>query len=118
MMLISASAHAVTRYVSTSGTDSGNCDAMNAPCATISYAKGRSFAGDTILVGRSSIGDGVIEDSAIIDFPLTIEGRRIQLFPNAWVACEGGQCPTVVPPADQPALLIDLPLPGLVEVAH
>ena len=99
---------ATTRYVSKAGTDSGNCTPSSSACATIAYAKSQSFAGDTILLGRSSFDlDGVFTQSATIDFPLTIEGRSITIFPTvAWVPCTGTACPTLTPPAGQNALFI------------
>lgn len=119
LLLLGAATHAATRYVRLGGADTGDCTPSSEACATIAYAKSQSFAGDTILVGRSAFDFGPLTQSATIDFPLTIEGRAITTFPQvSWIACSGDDCPTVVPPADQPALLIDLPSPGLVEVAH
>lgn len=99
---------ATTRYVSLGGTDSGNCASSGNACATIAYAKSQSLAGDTILVGRSSIDlNGVFNQSATIDFPLTIEGRSISFFPSvSWDACSATTCPTITPPAGLNALVI------------
>lgn len=41
---------AATRYVATTGTDSGNCTNINAKCKTINYAGSQAVGGDTILI--------------------------------------------------------------------
>jgi hypothetical protein len=46
-----------TRYVSSSGTDAGDCTA--APCRTIGYAVGQAAAGDVISVGAGSYNETV-----------------------------------------------------------
>ncbi len=106
---VSADPTATTRYVSKAGTDSGSCTPSSNACATIAYAKSQSFAADTILVGRSALDlDGVFNQSATIDFPLTIEGRFISTFPTvSWNACSGTACPTLTPPAGQSALILN-----------
>ena len=49
-----ASAATTTRYVATSGTDSGNCSSAGAPCRTIQYAVNQSVSGDRILVAKGT----------------------------------------------------------------
>ncbi len=49
---------AATRSVTSAGVDSGDCSTT--PCATISYAVGKSSAGDTITVGPGNYRDGVV----------------------------------------------------------
>jgi hypothetical protein len=49
-----ASAVTITRYVSTSGTDTGNCSSSGSPCRTIQYAVNQSTAGDTIKVAAGT----------------------------------------------------------------
>jgi parallel beta-helix repeat protein len=46
-----------TRYVSTSGTDSGDCTAS--PCLTIGYAVGQANAGDTVSVASGTYAESV-----------------------------------------------------------
>ncbi|MBI5033448.1 MAG: hypothetical protein HZB51_23245 [Chloroflexi bacterium] len=44
----------VTRYVATSGADTGNCLSSAVPCRTIQYAVNQSTSGDTILVAQGT----------------------------------------------------------------
>jgi len=44
----------VTRYVSTTGIDNGDCTSPTAPCRTIQYAVNRSTSGDRILVAKGT----------------------------------------------------------------
>ncbi|MBK7455213.1 MAG: hypothetical protein IPJ46_16265 [Anaerolineales bacterium] len=51
----SAGALATTRYVASSGVDSGNCSSAASPCLTIQYAVNQSAAsGDRILVAQGN----------------------------------------------------------------
>ena len=43
-----------TRYVSTTGTDNGDCTSPTAPCRTIQYAVNQSTSGDRILVAKGT----------------------------------------------------------------
>jgi len=43
-----------TRYVSTTGTDNGDCTSPTAPCRTIQYAVNQSASGDRILVAQGT----------------------------------------------------------------
>jgi parallel beta-helix repeat protein len=56
-----------TRYVSTSGADTGNCVASS--CRTISYAVGQANAGDTIAVAS-----GTYEESVAVSKRLSLMG--------------------------------------------
>jgi hypothetical protein len=47
-------ATATTRYVATTGNDSGNCSSVISPCYTIQYAINQSSSGDTILVAQGT----------------------------------------------------------------
>src|SRR3954468_1299773 len=49
-----AQAASIIRYVTTNGTDSGNCDLPGTPCAKIAYALSKSSAGDDIRVGSGT----------------------------------------------------------------
>jgi hypothetical protein len=44
----------ITRYVATSGTDSGNCSSSSTPCRTIQYAVNQTSSGDRILVAQGT----------------------------------------------------------------
>jgi len=61
-------AHAATRYVATTGTDSGNCTVT--ACRTITYAIGQSVAGDTINVAAGTY----TEAGITVNKNLTISG--------------------------------------------
>ena len=61
-----ASAAPSTRYVSSTGSDSGTCLSSVSPCATISYAADQASSGDVIDVS------GTIDDNVSIDTPVTI----------------------------------------------
>jgi parallel beta-helix repeat protein len=50
-------ASSATRFVSTSGTDAGDCTA--APCRTIGYAVGQANAGDTVSIGTGTYAESV-----------------------------------------------------------
>jgi Zn-dependent metalloprotease len=43
-----------SRYIATTGSDSGTCTNSAAPCATINYAIGQAGGGDTILVATGT----------------------------------------------------------------
>ncbi len=43
-----------TLFVTTDGTDSGNCQSVTAPCASIGYALGQAGSGDQIDLGRGA----------------------------------------------------------------
>jgi len=43
---------AITRYVASSGNDTGDCSSAASPCRTIQYAVNEASSGDTILVAQ------------------------------------------------------------------
>lgn len=58
-----------TRYVATTGADSGNCSSPASPCATIQYAHNQATAGDTIQIAA-----GAYVGQAILNRSITLEG--------------------------------------------
>ncbi len=60
-------AAATTRYVSTSGTDSGNCSST--PCKTVNYALSQASPGDTIQVAA-----GTYNQTIDVEKPITLVG--------------------------------------------
>jgi parallel beta-helix repeat protein len=60
---------ATTRYVSTGGSNTGNCAVM--PCRTTSYAVGQAAAGDTV-----SVAPGTYSESVTLSKRLTLVGRN------------------------------------------
>ena len=66
-----AFATGTTRYVATTGTDSGDCSDQNNPCATVGYAVGQASAGDTISIGAGTFDDTDVSTSLS---NLTFEG--------------------------------------------
>ncbi|MHB8134125.1 MAG: hypothetical protein ACYDH1_07860 [Anaerolineaceae bacterium] len=88
---VNAASLPLTRYVSTTGNDIGNCIASTSPCRSIQYAINQSISGDTILVSQgmytynqsndpcpflknSSIGKDGSAVVCIVDKTLTIQG--------------------------------------------
>jgi hypothetical protein len=61
-----ASATTSTLYVSSTGTDTGDCASLSSPCATVSYALSVASSGDTIYAS------GTIDDIVSINTSLTI----------------------------------------------
>lgn len=59
-----------TRYVATTGTDSGKCAKSAAPCRTIEYAVTHAAAGDTIMVAA-----GTYQEVVTISINLTLVGH-------------------------------------------
>lgn len=57
------------RYVSATGTDTGNCGTSGSPCATITYAIGQAASGDVINLAGS-----LTQTSIISKANLTIKG--------------------------------------------
>lgn len=62
-----------TRYVATTGTDSGNCSSPASPCATIQYAHNQAAAGDSIQIAA-----GTYVGQAILNRSITLEGADAQ----------------------------------------
>jgi hypothetical protein len=61
------------RYVSTAGSDTGDCSSSAASCLTINYAIGQAIADDTIFVAVGTYTGGGTE-VALIDRSLTLSG--------------------------------------------
>lgn len=54
LLLFTLDAEAATRYVATTGVDTGNCTDSGSPCATINYAVTQVSDGDTITVASGN----------------------------------------------------------------
>ncbi|MCZ7624561.1 MAG: DUF1565 domain-containing protein [Candidatus Methylomirabilis sp.] len=68
LLLVGGAAFAATRFVATSGNDSGNtCLSSDSPCKTITHALTQAVAGDTISVAAGTYNLALGET-----FPLTI----------------------------------------------
>ncbi|MFQ6088653.1 MAG: right-handed parallel beta-helix repeat-containing protein [Candidatus Methanofastidiosia archaeon] len=63
---------AATRYVATTGTDSGDC--TSSPCRTITYAVSVASGGDTI-----SVAVGIYDRAGGEIFPISIDGMSLTL---------------------------------------
>lgn len=89
LWLISAALAApqlTTRYVATTGTDSGDCSSPASPCATIQYAHDQAVAGDTIQIAA-----GTYVGNVIINRSLTLQGADA-----ATTLIDGDEAQTVV----------------------
>lgn len=78
----------VTRYVATTGADSGNCSSPDKPCRTIQYAVNQSFSGDTILVAQ-----GVYTDTSL-DPCQFLRTRSVVCFVDKRLTIRGGYSAT------------------------
>src|SRR5690606_35597352 len=69
---------AVSRYISTTGNDSGNCQTVFGACRTLQYAVDRSQPGDTIKIAEGiyvGVGSrGGTLQMARVPVSVTIEG--------------------------------------------
>jgi len=63
--ILPTAAEAATRYVSPSGTDSGDCSTQASACALPSYAISKADAGDTVQVGAGNYEDHISLDKNI-----------------------------------------------------
>src|SRR6266511_5019727 len=82
-----------TRYVSTSGTDTGDC--ITSPCRTIGYAVAQATAGDTV-----SVASGTYDESVTVTKQLSLVGSGATIdaagFFNGIVISGAGAAGTVV----------------------
>lgn len=69
LLLLAGEVQAQTRFVATTGSDSGTCVNAASPCRTIQYAHGQAAAGDTI-----SIAAGTYSESPRITKSVTLAG--------------------------------------------
>ena len=74
---VAAGTSASTRYVSTTGTDAGDCSASL--CRTIGYAVGQANAGDTISVASGTYHESVLltKRLALLGSDATIDATRL-----------------------------------------
>lgn len=91
-----AGAAGTTRYVSSTGADSGDCTA--APCRTITYAVSQAGAGDTISVAAGTYGESVTitKTLTLLGHNATIDAAGQSSPPNGVVISGGGAAGTVV----------------------
>jgi hypothetical protein len=61
-----ASAAGVDHYVSTTGTDAGNCQNIASPCLTINYAVGQAGTGDIINVAAGTYAEDVVVTKSLV----------------------------------------------------
>jgi parallel beta-helix repeat protein len=84
-----------TRYVSTAGTDAGDCTAS--PCRTIGYAVGQANAGDTVAVAAGTYAESVtvtkqlalLGDAATVDAAGHLNGIVISGTESAGTSVRG-----------------------------
>ncbi|MFO0694362.1 MAG: right-handed parallel beta-helix repeat-containing protein [Polyangiales bacterium] len=55
-----------TRYVATTGSDTGDCSASSSPCLTINYAVTKASAGDVIQVASGTYAEMVVVDKSLV----------------------------------------------------
>lgn len=61
-----ASAAGVDHYVSTTGTDSGNCQSIGSPCLTINYAVSQAGTDDVINVAAGTYAEDVLVTKSLV----------------------------------------------------
>jgi hypothetical protein len=60
-------------YVTTSGSDSGNCSSSSSPCRTIQYAVNQSSSGDQILVAQGTYTyNGSVDQCTFLQTPAVV----------------------------------------------
>jgi predicted outer membrane repeat protein len=57
-----------TRYVATTGTDSGACTSSMSPCLTIAHAVSQAVSGDTISIAAGTYPEQVIVGTKVLTF--------------------------------------------------
>ena len=57
-----------TRYVATTGTDSGTCTSTALPCLTIAYAVSQAVSGDTISIAAGAYPEQVTVGTKVLTF--------------------------------------------------
>jgi parallel beta-helix repeat protein len=83
-----AVASGTTRYVSPTGTDTGDCSNSGSPCLTINYAVGQANAGDTI-----SVAAGTYTESVSVTEQLSLVGSGASnTIIDVATACAGERC--------------------------
>ena len=92
-----------TRYVATTGSDTGDCSSPLSPCRTIQYAVNHSFSGDRILVAQGTYTYDAAADPCsflltravvcFVDKRLTILGGYAT---GNWSAADPDAHPTVI----------------------
>jgi len=78
---VALSAHANTRYVTPTGSDTGDCIGIGNPCATVQYTVNQSDDGDVIRIDT-----GTYEEDVIVDVGVAIE----RVDANAEPVIDGG----------------------------
>jgi parallel beta-helix repeat protein len=96
IMTASAWAAGATRYVSKTGTDTGDCTAS--PCKTITYAVGQASAGDTVSVAAGTYAESVIvtKTLSLIGHDATIDAAGQSSPPNGVVISGAGSAGTLL----------------------
>jgi parallel beta-helix repeat protein len=91
-----AGAAGTTRYVSPTGTDTGDCTAS--PCRTITYAVGQANAGDTVSVAAGTYAESVTvtKTLSLIGHDATIDATGQSSPPNGVVISGAGAAGTSV----------------------
>jgi hypothetical protein len=86
LLFAGISAHAVTRFVATTGTDTGSCTSAGSPCLTIAFAAGLTNAGDIVQIAAGTYNERItLTRDGSSGSKITFQG-----FPV------GGSCPTTV----------------------
>ena len=95
VLTAAAGAAGMTRYVSPTGTDAGDC--TGSPCRTISYAVAQANAGDTISVASGTYAESVSVTKTLnlIGHDATIDAAGQASPPNGVVISGAGAAGTV-----------------------
>jgi hypothetical protein len=85
LALAATSAHAADRYVATTGSDVGDCQAVLSPCLTLQYAINQASAGDTINVAA---GTYTVAGLVLVNKTLTLRGAQAGVDARTRAAAE------------------------------
>jgi hypothetical protein len=77
-----------TLYVSTTGSDTGNCETESTPCATIPYAVSQAETGDTIDVGAGTY-SGTVTITGLSDLTIQATSGTSSSTVVGGISCSG-----------------------------
>ena len=79
--------HAATRFVATTGVNSGACTSQASPCRTIPYGASQMVAGDTLIVARTPLLQATPPATISRVAPLSSRAARVLDTSTSHTAC-------------------------------